>query len=213
MGGYWKTVLSEAWLAYVARIRKGLWEMILFTIQTAVLLGVLYFAPWLGDVQGEARMIAAGVGAVLMSALFHLAWELIRAPASLHNRVMVRLEDACKALDLRRDAEAVKNEMLNHCRQGRALLQAGNISRDAVETWKTQALSSLHANYDITHAYEFEHETGHWRDPESERERLKHLVGKLESIALSWGSRAERAYADFSALIPQHIPKPTEVVR
>jgi hypothetical protein len=211
MGSYWRTLLAEGWWAYCARIKGGLRSMIVFLVQTTFLLALLYMAPWLGVLQDEAKLITATLGAVLISGLLTFVWELIRAPVSLHNRIMVRLEDACEALELRADAEAIRSEMFDLCRSGRLLLTSGAIESEKIDAWKCTVLPVLRENYESNFLYEFENETSHFGVPKNDFDRLQRLVQNLEQTAMSWGSRAERAQERLSALLPEAIPSPRKV--
>jgi len=54
-------------------------KVISFLIQTAVVLALIYFIPWLGEITGESRLMAAKVAAVLMSGFFSFVWEVMKA--------------------------------------------------------------------------------------------------------------------------------------
>ena len=62
-----------------------------FILQTTFLFAILYYLPWLGDVQAEGRLAAAGIGSVFLSALLIFAWDLVRAPEVIWSDVSGRV--------------------------------------------------------------------------------------------------------------------------
>lgn len=82
---YWRGAFANAARRWWRRFHGGVAAMIGFFVQTAVLFLLLYFQPWFGVVQDEARLAAAaGVAVIVSGALFYV-WDLIVAPAEQYH--------------------------------------------------------------------------------------------------------------------------------
>lgn len=64
-----------------------------FALRTVLLFGVLFYAPWLGDVQAESRLAAAVIAAVVLSVFVSFVWDLVRSPAVLWSDLTARVDD------------------------------------------------------------------------------------------------------------------------
>ncbi len=106
---YW-LVLRQGWASYFSRIKSGTRQVILFSIQTTILFLLLYFQPWVGDFNDEARLAAAGGAAFLVSALLNLIWELIKAPAILHKQYVSEISRLSGALGLVEDLSRIAGQ-------------------------------------------------------------------------------------------------------
>lgn len=100
----WKTAWRESW----ARIRGGMREVIQFLIQTGVFLAILFFLPVLGQVQDEARLVLAGVGGLIASAVTMFLIELLKAPANIALADRAEVQRLGRALRFEENTEEVR---------------------------------------------------------------------------------------------------------
>lgn len=192
MGRYWLSVFSDGWATYLSRLKGGTRQVIGFLIQTAIVLGLLYFIPWFGDIQDEARLVAATVGAVLVSGFLLFLGDLLSAPMRLQQRSEARILLLETALRLDADVDAMKAETLEICERGRKL-NASELTEESVVVWKNDALKALRKYYDINFVYSLEHETSiAFKNVSNLPERFAILLRDFENIAFNWASRPER---------------------
>lgn len=135
--------------------------MISYLTQSAILFLVLFFVPWLGDVQGEARLAFAGGVALLTSGILFLLWDILNAPMRLQQAAESQVSLLTRQLELDADVEAMKDEMLTFCREGRRILGEGEITHEGIDSWKERALVPLRQNFDTNFVYSFEEESGY----------------------------------------------------
>ena len=164
MGTYWKSVFGEAWRAYKARLREGRRHLIAFIIQTVLLLAILFYVPWFGQLQDEARLVAATVGAVLTSSFLVLVFEFLKAPSTLHSRLSVDLVKMRNHLRFDQDVEGVK-------RQGyeiyegwvRAMPTGGTLKDnfDEAEVFEKQASDFIQRHYSSTEYMSYQYGMGY----------------------------------------------------
>lgn len=57
--------------------------MIWYFMQSAALLIILYFIPWFGILQDEARLVVAGGAAIILSGISLFLFEILRAPSEI----------------------------------------------------------------------------------------------------------------------------------
>ena len=81
--GYYKRVGGNAVARYRARLSQGSERLMGFLVQTAILFGILYFQPWVGDLGDEAKLAGAGVISILASALLSFIVDLFASPKEL----------------------------------------------------------------------------------------------------------------------------------
>lgn len=189
--GYWRHVARFGWQSYWSRIHGGWRNVIGFLINAVVVMAVVFYLPWFGDVKEESRLVGATVAAFLSTGMLWLIIDFIRAPRQMNELSRNRMRDFEYALRLQDDVTAVRKSMMELCKAGRVLLKK-NASISEIEDWKVSALQALKEHYDDTHVYEFENETPFPYTPKTDALRATWLVEHFERTTLSWSSKAER---------------------
>lgn len=90
---YHKAVFRKALDLFKERSREWGRYVMGFVLRTVLLFGVLYAAPWLGDLRAESRLVAAIVASVVMSVFVSFVWDLVRAPTVMWNDLAARVDD------------------------------------------------------------------------------------------------------------------------
>lgn len=104
-------------------------------MQTTLLFAILYFAPFLGDWVGEAKLTAAAViAAVFSSAFITLVWEALKAPAAIHALQSRRILTLEQTLKLDANLQIIRDE-------GRSLVDEG------VAIYRSEIGNKRGANY------------------------------------------------------------------
>lgn len=151
MGQYWKRVWRKAWLTFSARLREGRRNVAGWVIQTAAFFALLYFAPWLGDFVGEAKLAGAAlVGSIAATTVVTFGWELVSAPHRLQSESDAQIAQYASLLQLETEHGEIRRNGMTIYEIGKQAYVAahGEDRRNAFEAWERQALDFLKCHYD-----------------------------------------------------------------
>lgn len=148
--GYWRKVWRNAVRRYLDRLKAGRGRLMGWVIQTTIVFGILYFQPWVGDLQDEAKLAAAGVAAVIVSALLSFVWDLFASPEELHKKVETELEQHVQALCYYADQARHAEAMIALYREGEAIYSGEDNYRkwrDGMIAWNERVRAALKEHY------------------------------------------------------------------
>lgn len=182
--------------------------MIQFIIQTAGLLAILYFMPWLGELKNEARLVGASVGAVFFSAFLMLIWELFKAPYTMQAAALQNLRQLETVLHLNEDKDRVVklgSEIYDRWYQA---MPAATLDADYSEASQIEkeALAFVEKYYDIRDVlyYQHGHDTRGVQEPFNIRAFLN---GRLERFVHTISVSSTKAELRASELGPMVVGK------
>lgn len=161
---YLGTVWRNAVRRYKSRLAAGRERLMGWIIQTAILFGILYFQPWVGDLQDEAKLAAAGVAAVLGSAFLSFIIDLLMSPKDLHERALWEAGIYREAMGFTASVAKHQEMMIAIYKEGEDIYQ-GETSyaawRDGLLQWHERVCDTLKRHYGPTVLFDYEHADGH----------------------------------------------------
>jgi hypothetical protein len=89
---YRRLVVRKAYDLFRTRLISRGRQVMGFIVQTTIVFAILYWQPWIGNVQDQGKLAAAGVISVLVSVALSFLWDLIRAPEIIWRDLSERVE-------------------------------------------------------------------------------------------------------------------------
>ena len=161
--GYWRKVWGNAVRRYRLRLSQGSERIMGFLVQTAILFGVLYFQPWVGSLQDEAKLAGAGVLSVLGSAALSFLWDLVVSTKELHEKLEGELAQSVEAIGWYADQAEAQDQLIALYREGEAIY-CGESSyaawRDGMFQWNERVLAALRIAYEPQVAFRYQKAKG-----------------------------------------------------
>ena len=159
--GYWRKVVAFGWGRFRSRAS---WDKVVFYLaQSAALFLVLFFAPWFGEIQAEARLAAAGGVALLGSAFILLIWDILASPKAMHDALERTVAMHEETLGYHASQARHEEAIIALYREGEAIYQAESDYekwRDGMLAWNERVRLVLRRYYDPKVLYEYDNAEG-----------------------------------------------------
>lgn len=120
---FWRFVWREAVADYLKYLRESRDHVIGFLVVTSIIFALLYWVPQFGDFDEQIGPTAAGVIAVIATAVLRFMVGLVRAVSTVYHRTAQQLADAENFLGEHEDIEAIRAELYNLYWEGRRLYE------------------------------------------------------------------------------------------
>lgn len=213
MWEYEKLVWARGWSEFRRRIRESWRSMIAYFTQTVVLFALLYLMPWLGDLSGEARAVAALVGSVALSFVLLFVWDIARAPHLVDNDRLDQIWAMRKYLRVEGEAEAAATEGRTLYEEGLRLV-GGNADDQELDVWEARAAAFVRDHYDGRCYLSYLHGVGYRSEPTPLRDKAfyRTRLDRLHAILLTYSTIEQQRMDDLRQIFSDRMMRATERV-
>lgn len=161
MGKVWRNALHR----YGLRLTQGTARIMGFLIQTSVVFAILYFQPWVGNLENEAKLVGAGVIAVILSAILSFLWDLMVSPKEIYEKLEQDHAAAVHSMGWYADQAEAQDQLIALYKEGEDIY-CGESSyaqwRDGMLEWNERVLLALRIAYEPQVAFRYQQAKGQY---------------------------------------------------